>query len=183
MTRIQPATVESAPESTRPILEEIKGSLGMVPNLLGTLGKSPAALNSYVKQKEAIKTGSLGDQIGESLAIAIASFSQCGYCASAHAAIGKMVGLSEEERELNRNGKASDPKVQAAIDLAKSIIETRGWSNDEAFAAAQAGGLSDSEILEVLTITSFNLFTNYANHFLETVNDFPAVELDEALAV
>jgi len=183
MTRISPTTIENAPESTKSSLEAIKAGVGMVPNLLGTLGKSPAAINSYLNQKAAIKTGSLGDQVGESLAIAIASFSGCKYCASAHNAIGKNAGLSDEERVLNRRGESGDPKVQAAINLSRSIVETRGWSSDEAFESAKAGGLSEAEILEVLTITMFNLYTNYTNHFIETVIDFPEVEIDEAVAV
>jgi len=183
MPRIQPVQIENAPELSRPVLENIKAGLGKVPNLLGTFGQSPAALNSYVMQKEALKTGSLGDAFGESIAIAMATFTGCDYCASAHNAIGKMVGLDDEERQLNRQGVSADPKVQAGIHLAKSIVETRGWSNDEAFASAKEAGLSDGDILEVLAITMFNLYTNYANHFLETENDFPVVELDETLMV
>ncbi|MBL4699323.1 MAG: carboxymuconolactone decarboxylase family protein [Phycisphaerales bacterium] len=183
MPRIHPIAIKNAPEGNRPILENIQSGLGRVPNLLATFGHSTAALNSYVMQKEALAKGSLGAQFGESIAIAMASFTGCGYCASAHEAIGKGAGLSDEERVLNRKGEASDPKVQAGINMAKSIVETRGWSNDEAFAAAKAAGLSDAEVLEVLAIAMFNLYTNYANHFLETENDFPAVELDEAMAV
>ena len=183
MPRIHPIAIENAPEGARPILENIQSGLGRVPNLLATFGHSTAALNSYVMQKEALAKGGLGVQFGESIAIAMASFTGCGYCASAHDAIGKGAGLSDNERVLNRKGEASDPKVQAGINMAKSIVETRGWSNDEAFAAAKAAGLSDAEVLEVLAIAMFNLYTNYANHFLETENDFPAVELDEAMAV
>ncbi len=183
MPRIAPTTIEKAHPASREMLEHIKSAVGRVPNLLGTLAHSPAAIHSYVKQKEALKAGSLGDRVGESIAIAMASFTKCGYCASAHNAIGKMVGLSDEERELNRKGESSDPKTQAAINLARSIVETRGYANDEAFEAAKSAGLSESDILEVLAITMFNLYTNYANHFLETENDFPHVELDEAVAV
>ncbi|MEX0877036.1 MAG: carboxymuconolactone decarboxylase family protein [Phycisphaerales bacterium] len=183
MPRIQPTTVEQAPESTRETIKGVKSKMGRVPNLFATLAKSPAALNSYFKQKEALATGKLGDKFGESLALAIANFSGCAYCASAHYAIGEKVGISQEERDLNRKGQSSDPKTQAAIDLAKSIVETRGWSSDEAFESAKKAGLSEEEILEVLAITTFNLFTNYANHFIETENDFPAVELNETLAV
>lgn len=183
MARIEPTTIEHAPESTKATLEGIKGSLGRVPNLLATMGKSPAALNSYMKQKEALATGVLGGKVGESLALAIGNFSGCAYCVSAHDAIGKSVGLSDEERELNRKGQSADPKTQAAISLARSVVETRGWSSDAALAAAKGAGLSEEEILEVVTITVFNLFTNYMNHFLETENDFPPVELHEAMAV
>ena len=182
MPRIEPTKIEHAPESTKATLEGVHKQLGMVPNLLGTLGKSPAAINSYVKQKEALATGSLGAQMGESLALAIATFSRCGYCSAAHNAIGKMVGLSDEERELNRNGRSGDPKTQAAIDLARAVIEHRGFVDDDAFEAAK-GFLSESEILEVIAVTTFNLFTNYMNHALQTKIDFPEVELVESAAV
>ena len=182
MTRIEPTTIENAPESTKATLEGIQQQLGKVPNLLATLGKSPAALNSYVNQKKALATGVLGDKIGESLALAIANFSKCGYCVSAHNVIGRMVGLSEEERELNRKGASSDPKTQSAIDLARAIVAGRGFIDDSAFENAKSQ-LSEEEVLEVITITTFNLFTNYMNHALETQIDFPEVELHESVAV
>jgi AhpD family alkylhydroperoxidase len=183
MPRITPATIESAPEASKPILEGIKGSIGRVPNLLATLGNSPAALMSYTKQKEALKAGSLGDQFGESIALAMAAFTGCEYCACAHNAIGKMVGLPDEECELNRKGQASDPKVQAALNFSRSIVETKGYATNEVFSAAKEAGLNDADILEILAITMFNLYTNYANHFLETEIDFPMVEFDEAMKV
>lgn len=183
MPRIKPISIQEAPASTRPTLEGIQKKLGKVPNLMATLGKSPAALNSYVKQNEALATGTLGKEIGESLAIAIAHISGCGYCASAHDVLGKMAGLDEKERELNRKGRSGNPKTQAALDLARSIVETRGYATDEVFANSKSAGLSEEEILEVVTITSFNLFTNYMNHFLETQNDFPVVELEQEAAV
>jgi AhpD family alkylhydroperoxidase len=182
MARIEPISLEHAPASTQPTLEGINKSLGRVPNLLATMGKSPAALNSYVKQKEALGTGTLGDQVGESLALAIANFSQCGYCASAHDAIGKMVGLSDEERELNRNGKSGDIKTQAAIDFARELVSGRGFVSDDVFGSAREH-LSEEEVLEVITTTTFNLFTNYMNHAIETQNDFPEVGLVASAAV
>ena len=182
MARIEPTTVDQAPASTKGTLEALNSKLGMVPNLLGALGKSPAAINSYMQQKDALGSGTLGDQFGESLALAIANFSQCQYCASAHVAIGKMVGLSEEEIELNREGRSGDAKVQAAIDFARNIVEGRGFVSDDVFEAARVH-LSEEEVLEVITITSFNLFTNYMNHALETKIDFPVVELVESAAV
>lgn len=183
MPRFTPTTIETAPEASKPVLENIHSAVGRVPNLLATFGHSPAAIHSYVGQKEALKQGDLGDQFGESIAIAMASFTNCGYCASAHNAIGKMVGLSDEERELNRKGQASDAKVQAGINIARSIVETRGYGTDEAVAAAKDAGLDNNTILEVFAITMFNLYTNYANHFLETEIDFPAVEIDQQVVV
>jgi len=183
MPRIAPTTIENAPADARPILENIEKGLGRVPNLLATLGVSTAAMKSYIGQKEAIAKGTLGAKFGESIAIAMASFSKCQYCASAHEVIAQKQGVADEERKLNRKGESGDPKTQAAINLARSIVETRGWSNDEMIDQARQAGLSDSDILEVFTITMFNLFTNYANNLFETENDFPSIEIDEAVAV
>lgn len=176
MARIQPISVDQAPESTKPTLEGIEKSLGMVPNLLGTLGRSPAALSFYTQGKDALGKGTLGQAFGEQLALAIANTSNCGYCAAAHNAIGKMAGLSDDERASNLRGQSNDTKVQAAIDFAKQIVERRGFVDDADFDAVKSAGFSDEEVLEILAITMFNLFTNYANHMIETEIDFPKVE-------
>ena len=175
MPRIEPTTIENAPQSTKSTLEQIKQNLGMVPNIVGTLAKSPAALNGYLKLKEAMGTGTLGEKFGESIAIAVAKKSQCDYCTAAHNAMGKKAGVEDDERELNRNGKSNDPKVQAGIDLALAIVEDRGFISDDAFESAKSK-LNEEEILEVAAITVFNLYTNYMNHIIETKVDFPEVQ-------
>ena len=176
MARIQPLTLESAPESTKPTLEGIHKALGKIPNLLSTLGHSPAALSFYTHGKEALGKGTLGKAFGEQLAIAVATFSNCDYCVAAHNTLGKMAGLSEEERASNLKGRSNDTKVQAAIDFAKTIVEGRGFVDDSALEDVKSAGYSDEEVLEILAIVMFNLFTNYANHLIETEIDFPKVE-------
>lgn len=180
MPRITPVTIETAPESTKGQLEAINGKLGKVPNLLGTLGRSPAALSTYLNLGDALGKGTLGAKVHEQLAVAIANESRCGYCASAHTVIGKMNGVDGDELAKNLRGEASDPKVQAAINFALAIVEKRGWVEDSDVSAARDGGLNDAELLEVLSVTITNLFTNYANHIIGTENDFPKVELVEA---
>jgi uncharacterized peroxidase-related enzyme len=177
MPRISTVSKDQAPDASKPMLDAIHGKLGKVPNLLATLAQSPAALATYVNLNEALGKGSLSPAYRESLAVAIANVSGCGYCASAHTAIGKMHGVSGDELAKNLNGKASDPKVQAGIDFALAIVEKRGWAEDTDLKAARDAGLSDAELLEILSITITNLFTNYANHIIETENDFPKVEL------
>ncbi|MBL4591613.1 MAG: carboxymuconolactone decarboxylase family protein [Phycisphaerales bacterium] len=176
MPRIQPLTLENAPETTKPALEGIHKAIGMVPNLLSTLGHSPAALSFYTHGKEALGKGTLGQVFGEQLAMAIGAASGCDYCVAAHNAIGKNAGLSDIERTANIAGKSGDPKVQSAIDFAKAIVEGRGFVEDSAFETVKAAGYTDDEVLEILAITMFNLFTNYANHMIDTEIDFPKVE-------
>lgn len=182
MPRIQPVSKDQAPDASKPMIEGVQKKLGKVPNLLGTLAVSPAGLATYLKLGEALSQASLNDKVREQIAVAIAKESGCAYCASAHTAIGKMVGVPADELAKNLEGRASDPKVQGAIDFALAIVEARGWVSDEQFKAAQDAGLSDAELIEVLAITVTNLFTNYANHIFQTVNDFPKVDIGAAAA-
>lgn len=177
MARIKTVTKDQAPAASQPMLDGIQKKLGRVPNLLATLAQSPAALATYLNLNDAIAKGSLGAGVREQLAVAIANESGCEYCASAHTAIGKMSGVPADELARNLRGQATDPKVQAGIDLARAIVEKRGFVEDADLAAARKGGLSDAEVLEVLAVTVTNLFTNYANHLIQTENDFPKVEL------
>jgi uncharacterized peroxidase-related enzyme len=180
MPRITPITKDKAPQASQPMLEGIEKKLGRVPNLLGTLAVAPAGLATYLKLGEALGHASLDAKVREQLAVAIAKESGCEYCASAHTAIGKMHGVDGAELAKNLEGKASDPKVQAAIDFALAIVAERGWVNEAQYAAAKNAGLNDAELIEILAITVTNLFTNYANHLFQTVNDFPRVEVGAA---
>ena len=182
MPRIQPKTIETAPEGAKPVLENIQQKMGQIPNVLGTLANSPAAVHAYVNLKDALSKGSLGDKVGESLAIAIARKSECGYCSSAHFAIADMVGVDEDERRQTLQGKSNDPKVQALIDFAYAIIDKRGFVDDSDISALRDAGHGDDAILEVLTVVTLNLFTNYANHIAETTVDFPEIKTESATA-
>lgn len=180
MPRITPITKDQAPQASQPMLEAVEKKLGRVPNLLGTLAVAPAGLATYLKLGEATAQTSLNAKVREQLAVAIAKESNCEYCASAHTAIGKMLGIDAAELASNLDGKASDPKVQAAIDFALAIVSERGFVTDAQYAAAKNAGLNDAELIEVLAITVTNIFTNYANHIFQTVNDFPKVEIGAA---
>ena len=49
MSRIDiPATIEAAPEASRPLLEQVTKQLGSAPNLFRLAAQSPAALEGYL---------------------------------------------------------------------------------------------------------------------------------------
>ena len=43
-----PASIETAPAASQPLLQAVKKQLGMVPNLFRLVGHSPAALEGYL---------------------------------------------------------------------------------------------------------------------------------------
>ena len=83
-------------------------------------GNSPATLKAYLSLGELTGSGNFNAKFREQLALAIAEENECNYCLSAHTAIGKMSGLTEEQTEQNRLGKSNDAKVQAALQFAQT---------------------------------------------------------------
>ena len=66
-------------------------------------------------------------------------------------------------------------KTQAAITLAKRLVETRGAVADADVSSAKAAGLSDGEIADVVANVAVNVFTSYFNKLNQTDADFVKV--------
>lgn len=178
--RILPLTDTLAPAAARAILDQTKQAIGMVPNLHRTLAHSPAALRAYFETAKALGAGVLSPRLREHLAVAVAGQNGCAYCASAHTAIGKSVGIDAGELTCNLTGASGDVKVAAALDFAGALLETRGDVSDDQLAALRAAGYSDAEVVELVAHVGMNFFTNIFNRLARTSIDFPVVELSAA---
>jgi alkylhydroperoxidase family enzyme len=86
-----------------------------------------------------------------------------------------MSGLSGQEIEAARKGESTDPKSQAMLSLAQSIIATQGNVPDDALVAARTANLSEAEIVETVVVVAMNILTNFFNHVADTEIDFPQV--------
>lgn len=177
MPRIAPATIETAPDNAKPLMEAVQKKFGGIPNILATMGHSAAVLGSYLQLGEQLSHSSLSPALREQLALAIAGKNQCGYCASAHTAIGAGLKLEADEMTQNLSGQATDAKTQAAIDFVVKLVEQRGHVSDADVQAVKDAGYSDAQVLEMVVVVTMNIFTNYFNHVVDTEIDFPNVEL------
>ncbi|WP_327588090.1 carboxymuconolactone decarboxylase family protein [Nonomuraea sp. NBC_00507] len=134
-------------------------------------------LKAYLDFSGALSGGALPAAVRERIALAVAQENACDYCLSAHTYIGtNLAGLSAEEADAARYGKASDAKAQAALTLAVTLVRTRGDVEDADLQAAREAGLSDGEIAEVVGHVALNVFTNYLNKTAQTDIDWPLVQ-------
>ncbi|MGJ8637254.1 MAG: carboxymuconolactone decarboxylase family protein [Phycisphaerales bacterium] len=182
MPRINPLTIENAPSDTAATLSAIKGKIGMVPNIYATMAHAPAALNAILGFGEANSKLSLSAPLREQIALAVAGINSCDYCASAHTTIGKGAGLKEDELASNLAGSASDPKTQAFLTLTKQIVEKQGHLSDADLSAARDAGITDQEVIEVISVVAQNIFTNYFNHIADPEIDFPVVRTAQTVS-
>ncbi|KAB1160342.1 carboxymuconolactone decarboxylase family protein [Tenacibaculum aiptasiae] len=175
-TRIETLNPETTTGKSKELFDAVQNKLGFIPNLIKVFGNSPATLQSYLSLGELTASGNFSNKFREQLALAIAEENECNYCLSAHTAIGKMNGLTEEETAQNRQGIAADAKVQAGLNFAQSVTKNRGKVSSEEIAAVKAAGYNDGDVLEIVLNVVSNTLTNYVNHIAETEIDFPKVE-------
>ena len=172
--RIEPIQASSAtPEQDR-LLASVKKSMGMVPNLIATMARSPAVAQAYLGFGQMLSRGVLSSQTREQIILAVSEANQCEYCLAAHTALGLKAGLTREETLAARRGEADSVKTTGTLKLARQIVEARGHLSDEDIDTARIAGLTDAEIVEVVGVTALSLFTNYFNHVAGTEIDFPA---------
>jgi AhpD family alkylhydroperoxidase len=122
----------------------------------------------------------LNAALREQIALAVAGENHCNYCASAHTFLAKRAGVDAAEAALNLDGEASDPRTDAILRFARTVVRSRaGWlESRNALNELRELGVSDAEIVEVLAHIGLNLFTNYFNHVVDTEIDFPRVIVD-----
>lgn len=180
MPRIQPVDHAKATGHSKEYLDGIKAKLGGTPNIFRTFAHSTAVGEFYANGSAALGKSTLTAGLREQLALTVAGANSCDYCASAHTAIGKKLGVDDNELPQNLAGKSADKKTQAALTFAKKIVDAKGRLNDADVKAVKEAGFTEAEILEIIAVVAFNIFTNYFNHIVDTEVDFPKVETKKA---
>ncbi len=183
MPRIQPVDPALAEGKTQELFQEVQSQLGMVPNLMKTLGRSPVALEGYLNFTSALGKGVLSPKLQENIAVAVAGLNQCGYCASAHTAIGKKVEVEASELLKNLLGESDDSQTSAVLSFVKTVVKKRGRISEVELESIRAAGFSDAEIVEIIGHIGINTFSNYFNNIAGTTIDFPMVDVTQTCAV
>ena len=180
MSRLTIPALEEVPADSKPILEVVRGQLGVVPTMFRLIASSPAVLRGFVANNGALgKT--LDVRTRERIAIAVAEVDGCDYCLSAHSCLGaNLAKLSLEELALNRAGRSGDPKADAAVRFATKVVRERGHIAESDIRAVREAGYSDGQIVEIVAVTAENIFTNLLNVVARTEIDFPVVRTKEA---
>ncbi|MGB0715347.1 MAG: carboxymuconolactone decarboxylase family protein [Phycisphaerae bacterium] len=179
MPRIEPVQVADTRGKQHELFERVQRQMGMVPNLLKTLGHSSAALSAYLNFSQSLHTA-LTPVLREQIALAVAGINECDYCASAHSALGARVGIEGQELTANLLGESQNTDTRAALQFARTIVEKRGLISDNDLQDARAAGFTNKEIIELVTVVALSLFTNYVNHIARTDIDFPVVHATSA---
>ena len=177
MNRLRNLSPAEAQGKTKELFDGIQGKLGTVPNMMRTMGNSPAVLEGYLNLSGALGTGSLGGKLGELIALTVSEANGCDYCKSAHVFVGeKMVNIPTNELYEAIEGRSTDSRTQAVLNFAKTLVQKRGQVDDADVQNVKNAGITDGEVGEIVAHVALNTFTNYFNNTANTEIDFPALQ-------
>ncbi|MDC6365267.1 MULTISPECIES: carboxymuconolactone decarboxylase family protein [Flavobacteriaceae] len=166
---------EEVSEVNQSIFDNLEKAVGFVPNLYATYAYSENALGNYLTFSNG-KT-SLRAKEKEAVNLAVSEVNGCLYCLSAHTAIGKMNGFTDDQILELRAGKASfDNKLDALARLAKNITENRGVTDAAVLDNFFAAGWTKENLIDTIVLVGDKTISNYINNTTEIPVDFPVAQ-------
>jgi len=175
MSKINVPTRAEVSPANQVIFDNLENALGFVPNLYATYAHSENALTNYLALSNA-KT-SLNAKQKEVVNLAVSEVNSCLYCLSAHTAIGKMNGFTEDQILELRGGRASfDNKLDALARLAKNLTENRGAAEDAVLENFFNTGWTKENLVDTIVLVGDKTISNYLHKTTDVPVDFPVAQ-------
>ena len=180
MSKFSVPTKADVSEANQAIFDNLNNALGFVPNLYASMAHSENALGSFLTFSGAATSFSKKEK--EVIDLAISQVNGCKYCQSAHSAIAKMNGFTDEQILELRQGVASwDSKLDALAKISKAIAENKGYVNDSLKQGFYDAGYNDGSLADLVMAVGAITITNFFHNLTGVAIDFPvAPELETA---
>jgi uncharacterized peroxidase-related enzyme len=159
-------------ENNQAIFDNLQKSLGFVPNLYAYYAKNETALADYLAFQN--RKSTLKAKEREVINLITSQINGCNYCLSAHTAIGKMNGFTDEQVIELRKGQASfDLKLNALVKFTASTVENRGNATEEVKKAFFDAGFTEANLIDVVIVIGDKVISNYIHNLTKFAIDFP----------
>jgi uncharacterized peroxidase-related enzyme len=179
MSKINVPTREEVSANNQAIFDNLEKSLGFVPNLYATYAHSDTALENYLNFSNA-KT-SLPAKEKEVINLAVSQVNECLYCLSAHTAIAKMNGYSDEQiLEIRAGFSTINTKTDALARLTRSMTVNRGKTPDAVLENFFAAGFTKAHLIDVISLVGDKTISNYIHSTTQVPVDFPIAQALES---
>lgn len=98
----------------------------------------------------------------------------CRYCQSAHTALGKMNGFTNEQILEIRGGSAGfDDKLDALVKFTAATVSNHGKVQEEIKEAFFAAGYTEANLIDVVILIGDKIMSNYLHNLAGFEIDFP----------
>jgi alkylhydroperoxidase family enzyme len=162
MSRFQIHDDLTAPEGSVAVLRGALSSGGQLPNFLGVLAGSPAALRAYARFRSELRHGKLTLPTLERIALAVAEHYHSEPGIAMHSRAARGAGLALDEVALAREFDSRDPREAALLKYLRAILED-GRPPMHLHEEAREAGWDDEQILEAIAAVTLEVFTAMIN--------------------
>ena len=177
MKTLRPLSFEEANVDSQAIFTNVKSKIGMVPNLYATMGVSDKLLGGFLNFTETIKSGEFTNNEYEAIALATSQTNGCAYCISAHTALGKMNGFTDQQiLELRAGYSTVNDKFDALAKLAKNITENRGKTDETILKNFFNAGYTKGNLIDTIALVGDKTISNYVHSTTQVPVDFPVAQ-------
>jgi AhpD family alkylhydroperoxidase len=163
MSRFQIHDDLTAPEGSVPVLRGALASGGQLPNFLGVLAGSPAALRAYARFRSELRHGKLTLATLERIALAVAEHYGSEPGIEMHSRAARGAGLQLDEVAAARKFSSKDPREAALLSYLQALVEGGGRPPMHLHEEAREAGWEDEQILEAIAAVSLEGFTAMIN--------------------
>ena len=162
MSRFQIHDELTAPEGSASVLRGALSSGGQLPNFLGVLAGSPAALRAYARFRSELRHGRLTAATLERIGLAVAEHYQSEPGVATHSRAGRAAGLGLDEVALARRFESGDPSQAALLRYLRAVL-VDGRPAIHLHEEAREAGWDDEQLLEAIAAVSLEMFTAMVN--------------------
>lgn len=153
----------SAPEGSVPVLRGALAAAGQLPNFLGVLAGSPAALRGFARFRSELKGGTLEPETLERLSLAVAEHYHSEPGIAAHNRSARMHGLRLDEIAAAKQFESSDPKHAALLHYLRGLVVDHVQPPIHLHEEARELGWTDEQLLEAIAFVALEGFTAMVN--------------------
>ena len=163
MSRFQIHDDLTAPEGSVPVLRGALATGGQLPNFLGVLAGSPAALRAYARFRLELRHGKLTLATLERIALAVAEHYQSEPGIALHSRTARAAGLALDEVAAARKFTSKDEREAALLRYLQALLENGGRAPMHLHEEAREAGWDDEQILEAIAAVALEGFTAMVN--------------------
>jgi alkylhydroperoxidase family enzyme len=162
MTNFPVHSLESAPERSKPALQQLQSAFGTIPNIAGAMATSPVLINSLVGLFGNVHGGSFTEAQVQTVLLTDAVTNACTWAVAFHTTLALKEGIDLADVQAIRERRLpKDGQLAALSALAKTMIEKRGRLDDEDVNRFIAAGFGKDHLLEVIAAVAASTITNY----------------------
>ncbi|GFE65635.1 carboxymuconolactone decarboxylase family protein [Litoreibacter roseus] len=165
--------LESAPDGSKPLLENSIKSFGRLPSLHGVMAESPGLLEGYQRlHRLAIDGTAFSPDERTVVWMTVNVANACHYCVPAHTAIAHGEKIDQDIIDALRDETPlPNEKLESLRAFTLAVRDAHGRPTAEEIQRFEDAGYGTRAILDVILILAQKVMSNYTNAIFDTPTD------------